>query len=182
MANEEVFIVDVLSLVTAAMQVEVVPNTIPATYRTINFNPGNNRQILDNLASLDAYSLSNLKYPLCAVVMPFQEKSGSGFLEVIFPRIVFANLTKTNTGTEKVLDKYDSLGVFKTILRPCLRQFIQKLAWSSFTSQGDPDAYEYTSREIPGQQTIGENLLNDYVDILEILNLKVIFYSQIKSC
>jgi len=181
MPVEEVFILDVLKDVSEKMQVQAYPVTNPVSYLTINFNPGTNNQILENLLSLDAAALSALKYPLFAVSMPFSEKSSLGFLEVVFPKIIFANLTKTNTGEEKVLDKYEPSGIIKTILRPCVRQFIEKLAWSQYTSQGDPDSYEFTSRDLVGRKTIGEGI-NDYVDIIEILNLKVIFYPQIKSC
>jgi hypothetical protein len=178
---EEVFIVNVLSSVIGAMIVPKYPATIPASNFTVNYEPGRTKQILDALATKDGSSLSALKYPLIAVVMPIQEKSGSGFLEVTFPRIVIAHLTKTGTNSEFVKSKYSSDGIFQNILRVCERQFIEKLAWSTYTSQGDPDAYEYERQDSPSQQPIGQGL-NDFVDITEILNLKAIFYSQIKSC
>jgi hypothetical protein len=176
----EVFIVDVLKDVVAAMQVPV-PASAPVSYFTVNYNPGRDYQIMEALKQMDGTTLGGLKYPLVAVVMPIPENYGSGYLEVTFPRVVIAYLTKTGTRTEPVLDKYNSTGVFKTILRPCLREFITKLAWSTFTNMGDPDAYEYTSKEQPCQQPIGEGL-TDYVDIIEILNLKAIIFPQIKSC
>lgn len=177
---EEVFIVDVISSVVSAMQV-AVPGSSPVSYFSINFSPGMNTQILDSLKNMDGSSLGNLKYPLVGVVMPIPEKSGSGFQEVTFSRIVIAYLTKTGTNSEYVKDKYSSDGVFKTILRPCLREFITKLAWSKYTSMGDPGAYEYTSREFPCQQPIGSGL-EDFVDTIEILNLKATIFSQIKTC
>lgn len=177
---EEVFIVDVLKSVTDAMRV-AIPGIDPVTYFQINFEPGMNSQIIESLKNYDGTSLDSLKYPLIAAVMPISEDSGSGFLEVTFPRIVIAYLTKTATNTEPVLDKYLSTGVFKTILRPCLREFINQLAWSKYTNIGDPDMYEYTSRDLPSQQKIGEGV-NDFVDIVEILNLKATIFSQIKSC
>jgi len=83
----EVFVVDVLSEVTSAMQVPVVPATNPVTYLTINYEPGRNGDIVEALARLDFASLGSLKYPLIAVVMPIPERNSLGFLEVTFPRI-----------------------------------------------------------------------------------------------
>lgn len=177
---EEIFVVDILQSVTQAMRVRV-PDVTPITYFNIVYQPGRNTQIIEALKLLDCGEINNLKYPLIAVVMPISEKNGSGFTEVTFPRIVIANLTKTNTGSEFVIDKYSSDGVFKTILRPCLREFINRFAWSIYTNMGDPDAYDYTVKESPCQQPIGEGL-TDFVDIIEILNLKATIFSQIKTC
>lgn len=178
--NTEVFIIDVLKSVIQGMQV-AIPGSNPVSNFIVNFEPGRSTQIIESLKNLDMASLSSLKYPMIAAVLPISERNGSGFLEVTFPRIVIAHLTKTGTGTETVLDKYDSEGVFKTILRPILREFIRRLAWSTFTNMGDPDAYEFEYREQPCQQTIGTGL-SDYVDIIEVLNLKATIFSQIKSC
>lgn len=175
---EEVFIVDVIKYAVGDMEVK-----IPGldTIFTINYEPGRNDQILAHLKSLDKASLSQLKYPLIAAVMPISEDHGSGWTQVTIPRIVIAYLTNTGKSTEYVIDKYSSDGVFKTILRPCKNEFITRLAWSTYTNMGDPDMYEYTYRELPCQQTIGEGL-NDFVDIIEILNLKIQIYTQIKTC
>lgn len=180
-SEEEVFIVDVLTSVITDMKVPVLPLAEPVSYLTINFEPGRNNDIIDALMALDKNQTSELKYPLIAAVMPIPERNSSGFLEITFPRIVIANLTKTNTGTEKIPDKYSSDGVFKTILRPCLREFIKQLAFSIYTGMGDPEMYEYTMRELPSKQTVAEQLPNDFVDIIEILNLKVIL-NHLKNC
>jgi len=59
---------------------------------------------------------------------------------------------------------------------------MKRLAFSVHTGMGDPDMYEYTYKELPSQQTLAEQLPNDYVDIIEILDLKATIFSQIKSC
>lgn len=177
----EVFIPDVIQSVVSAMRVPVYPATNPVTYYTINYQPGRHIQIIDALKSLSGGSLDSLKYPLIAVVMPIPEDSGSGFLEVTFREIVIAYLTKTGTNSEKVMDKYSSDGVFKNILKPCLREFIKNLAFSTFTNMGDPDAYEFTFEENPSQQPIGQGM-TDYVDIIKILNLKATIFSKIITC
>lgn len=178
--TEEVFIPEVIQSVVDAMKVAIY-NSSEKQFLSINYEPGRNQQIIDSLNNKNGTQLDALKYPLIAMVMPIPERLGSGFLEVTFPRIVIAHLTKTGTNSENVLSKYDSQGVLKTILRPCLREFLNQLAWSKYTNMGDPDAYEGTVRENLSQQPIGEGL-SDYVDIIEILNLKAIIFPQIKTC
>lgn len=177
-----VYISDVLSSVCSNMKVQD-PSKDAGNYFDINYEPGFNIQIIDSLIvkTEGGLDIQSKKYPLLAAVMPIPEKSGSGFLEVTFPRIVIAYYTKTGEGSEPVIQKYNSDGVFKTILGPCLKEFIKRLAHSVYTSQGDPDAYEYTSKHLPSTQPIGDGL-KDFVDIIEISNLKTIIYSSIKSC
>lgn len=177
----EVYVIDVLQSVISAMQVADPANI--GQFLSINFQPGRNTQILDSLRRMDLDSLGGEKYPLIAVQMPISEStiSPTNNVEITFPRIVIAYLTKTSTGSEYVIERYDSDGVFKTILRPCLREFIIRLAQSLFTNMGDPDMYDFVSRDSPSQQPIGEGL-NDFVDTIEILNLKVTIFSTIKTC
>ncbi len=176
----EVFIPEVLKAIVTAMVVPVV-GSAPAANWTVQFDAGRNKQILHALAMKDGTSLGELKYPLVAAVMPIPQKMGSGFAEVTFPRIVIAHLTKTGTNLEYVMDKYNSGSVIKDILRPCYIEFMNRLAWSTYTNMGDPAAYEHTYFENPSQQPIGEGL-TDFVDIVEILNLKAIIFPQIKTC
>jgi len=182
MPIEEVFVVDVLDSVVDAMVVPII-GSAPAANWSINFEPGLNFQIIEALKAKDGTTYGGLKYPLIAVVMPIPERnSGSGFWEVTFPRIVFAYLTKSGKNTEFVKDKYSSTGVLKEILRPVFREFMNRLAWSTFTNMGDPDAYEYTYRELLSQQQLSDQLPNDFVEIIEVTNLKVTIFSQIKTC
>lgn len=181
MPVEEVFAVDILSLAVAAMVVPII-DSAPAANWNINFEPGLDYQIIEALQAKDGTSYGGLKYPLIAAVMPIRERSGSGFLEITFPRIVIAHLTKTGKNTEFVKEKYSSTGVLKTILRPCFRELMNRIAWSTYTNQGDPEAYEYTYRELLSQQEIADQLPNDFVEIIEVTNLKVITFHQIKTC
>lgn len=177
--NQDVYVMDVIWRVVSAMQVQIYGKPV-GQFFTINFNPGRNEQIVTALENADGTTLMGLKYPMCAVKMPFTIKSGSGFYEVKFPEIVFAYLTQTNEGHETVLQKYNLSGNFKTVLYPCANEFIKRLAWSTFTSQGDPDVYPFSLREFPGQFLASK--INDSVDILKIVDLEAIIYPQIKTC
>ena len=179
MSSQPFYLVDIVADVVSAMKVQN-PLLSLGTFLPINFEPGRSIQILQALAEKDSSTtLKDLKYPLVAMVMPVPETLGSGFIKVKIPRIVFAYLTKTGTDSENVLDKYDSDGVFKKYLYPCYYEFLRRLAWSIHTNMGDPEAYVHTKIDNPSQQPIGEGL-NDYVDILEIQNLEIIFnYTKI---
>lgn len=179
--EQPVYIVDVLRLVGSVMKVPKFPVAIPTENFVINVDFGSPYQILEQLISKENSSFDKFKYPLLAFVMPIPEKNESGFIEVSFPRIVFAYLTKTGTNTELVLDKYSSDGVIKNILYPMVKEFIRNLAFSTFTLMGDPDMYAYTATVYASQQPIGKGL-NDFVDIIELTNLKATFFSTIKFC
>lgn len=178
--NTEVYVMDVLSSVFAAMQVQIYGKPVGTFYK-INFNPGRSDQIIASLLSYDGTSLGGEKYPLAAVAMPYNEDHGNGFLELTFPKIVFATLVQTGTVDEPVFDKYGLTGNFPTVLRPCVTEFIKRLAWSTFTNMGDPDMYPFTLREVPGQPIKKDNAI-DIVDYLEVLNLKATIFPQIKTC
>jgi len=177
---EEVFIIDVLKSVCENIVLKKIGIT-PDEFYEINYEPGTATQIIDSLITDGNNNLSEKKYPLIASVMPITERNSLGQLEVTIPRIIIAYYTKTNTNTELVLEKYNSDGILKTILRPLLREFLKNLAFSTYTLYGDPDMYDYEYKELLSQQIQKEGL-NDFVDIIEINNLKIIIFSQIKSC
>lgn len=178
--NTDIYAIDVLQSVFSAMKVQIYGKAV-GQFHFINFNPGRSDQIIKALLDKDGTTLAGEKYPLAAVVMPFDEVNGDGFSEVTFPKIVFAYLTENGGVDEPVLDKYSLTGTFKTVLLPCVTEFIKRLAWSTFTNMGDPSMYPFTLREVPGQPVRKENMA-EVVDVVEVLNLKATIFSQIKTC
>lgn len=176
------YLVDVMISVVGAMRVEILPSTIPKSYMTINYEPGKSNQIIQSLSTLDnTTTLKATKYPLLAMLMPVQEKRGYEiYSEVNIEKIVIAYLTKSGEGSEFVKDKYASDGVFKTVLHPCEKEFLIQLARNPNINGGDPNAFEYTRMDIPGDVPLTENT-NDFVDSIEIRNLKLIL-TQTKNC
>ena len=172
--KENVILVDIMTEVIQSMS---VPNVAP-----VNYVPGRNAQILKALQQLDnSITLKGLKYPLIAMLMPVREKRGVEFYaSVRIPRIVIAHLTKSGDGNESVLEKYNSDGVFKTILYPCYYEFLKRLAFHRLTNCQDPDSIIHEKMDNPGQQPVGENS-NDYIDSIEILNLEITL-NQFKTC
>lgn len=182
MPTSPLYLVDVMIAVVDAMRVEILPATVPKTYMTVHYEPGKSNQIIQSLSTLDnTTTLKGTKYPLLAMLMPVPEKRGGEFYsEVIIDKIVIAHLTKTGEGSEPVKDKYASDGVFKRVLHPAEEQFLIQLAKHPNVNMGDFNAFEYTRMDIPGDVPLTENT-NDFVDSIEIRNLKLIL-TQSKNC
>ncbi len=167
--------------VVASMQV-VNPVADPSANFVINYEPGRSIQILRSINELDnSITLKGLVYPLFAMLMPIRERRGSGFYaEVTIPRIVIATLTQTGMGTEAVLNKYESSGTFKTVLYPLYYEFLKQLGRCKNILGSDPNYFEHTKMDNPGQQPVGEGS-SDYIDSIEILDLKLTLI-QTKTC
>lgn len=172
---------DMFVEIASLMAVPDVLATVPTNF-SINYEPGKNSQIIASLAALDkSEDMKGLKYPLIAVNFPVDEVHEDGFLiRVKIQKLIFAYITKTNTGTEDVKEKYNSAGIFKTVLYPCYYEFFKWLARSKYTSIGDPFMFKHTKRDNPSDMKLSDEV-TDHVDILEILNLEIIL-NQIKTC
>ena len=174
-------LINILQDCVGAIQVPD-PNN-PSSNLVINYQAGRSIQIITDLISKDnAPSQKGLKYPLFALIVPVKEKrGGDGFYsDVKISRIVIMYSTKTDTGTETVLSKYSSDGVFATVLRPIYVQFLQQLAINPFVNIQDADLIVHTYMENPCQQPVGEGI-TDYVDSIELFGLEFIL-NQIKNC
>ena len=172
-------LVEVIKDVVSNMRVPIV-GTSPMEYHNINYQPGLTNQIVEALLANDnSISLKELKYPLIAVVLPVKEKRGGpNYSEAKLPRVVFANLTETNTESEKVLDKYSSTGVFKTILIPMYREFFIQLAKHPLTNIGEWESIKHYYSEWPFQLPVSQGV-TDYVDSIEVLDLEINLNKQI---
>jgi len=178
MPTSDVVLVDVIQSVIGAM---IVANPAGGNF-TMNYEPGRSFDIIKSLGADDnSITYKGVKYPLFAMLMPIREKKGEfGFAgRVVIPRIVIATLTKTVTGEEPILNKYDSAGTFKTILYPLYNEFLKRLAASPNVSGSDPNAFIHEKMDNPGQQV--EQSTTDYIDSIEILNLELILLN-IKTC
>lgn len=174
--REDVVLVDIFQDIVSAME-------LPSGINQLNYEPGMWYQILNELTDLDnSITLKGIKFPLFAMQMPIKERRGEqipGYAKVTIPRIVIANLTKTGTGTERVLDKYDSDGNFKTVLYPLYYEFLKRLSRSTSVINNDPENFIHTKMDVAGIKTT-ENT-NDFIDSIEILDLEINL-RQIKTC
>ena len=164
-----------------AVVVDVIREVVESiTVKQCYFDAGRTIQILKGIAMKDnSMSLKNSKYPLVAMMMPFDERRGSGlyYSTVTIPRIIISTITKSN---DLVLQKYESSGTYKTVLYPVYNEFFKRLGAHPNIIGQDPDSFPHIKRDNPGQQPIGQGL-TDYIDSIEILNLELIL-QQIKTC
>lgn len=175
--TQDIVIVDIISSIISSMKVQD-PAKSAGNYLSINYEPGRILQILKSLTDLDnSISLKNNKYPLIAMVMPVKEQFGGGYPIIIIDRIVIAQITNS---TDDVFTRYQAGGTFKSILYPCYKEFMYQLSASKFTVNGDVVNFQHTKIDSPGVQPIGKGM-SDYVDTIEILNLKIIL-NLIKTC
>lgn len=158
------------------------PSKQEGTMFEINFQIGNPNQILYSLENTgtSGNTIKNKKYPLIALKTPIHESKGDYFNEVKIDRIIIAHLTKTDTGTENVIDKYSVDGVYLKILYPIYDAILEKIANHPYSCVNDKFAIVHDKDDIPSDQVIGQGL-DDYVDIIEITNLKILF-NKIQNC
>lgn len=147
---------------------------------SVQFDAGSELDIINQLSLKDESNsnLRNLKYPLIAAKLPILHKVGTGLERVRIPRIIIAHLS-TREFTP-VMERFASNEVFKTVLQPVYIKFLQQLAKSKWTSISDPDAIEHSWFFSAGQQKVAEGL-NDYVDIIEILNMEF-YLNNLQNC
>lgn len=174
--KEALILVDVINAVVSSMTV--------AGVSYINFEPGRSIQIMKSLDDANnSITYKGTKYPLIAMLLPSPTRRGKsilGYGMVTIPRIVIATLVKDPDGMQSVLKRFEVGGTFKDILYPCYYEFLIRTAQSPNVIGGDPESFEHTFLDNPGQQPIGEGL-TDYVDSVEILNLQLNL-SQLKTC
>jgi len=176
---EDVVLVDVIQSVVDSMEVQIPEES--ANF-VVHYEPGRSYDIIKSISGLDnSITYKDVKYPLFAMLMPIPEKRGETgyYAEVTIPRIIIAYLTKTGGGEEGILEKYNSAGVFKTILYPLYKEFFKRLGLCTSINTSDPDDFEHTKMDNPGQQV--EASTNDFIDSIEILNLKFILLNK-KTC
>lgn len=146
----------------------------------INFDAGRDMDILNQLSLKDESfsNLFNLKYPLIAVRLPILHKVGTGYETIRIPRIVIAMLATREHSA--VMPRFSEQEVFRNVLQPIYKQFLKYIAASKWTALLDPNYIPHSYFYSPGVQPIGSGL-NDYVDIIEILNMELLI-NNIQNC
>jgi len=182
----EIYVIDIIQKVVQDITPDVLPIiqqretdalNIPSLIQTINFQPGGSvDELIQTLAQDDkSESMKMLKYPLVWLVQDFPETQGMqpGFYAETTLNIVIAHQT---TATYKITDRYKY--VFKPVLYPIYGALMEGLAASDMINQNDPQIIQRVKwdRAYWGRKTVGGNdgnKLNDYVDAIDITNLKL---------
>lgn len=159
--------------------VNILKDVVDSMTITANYQPGRVQQILDALIALGYSPISKTdKYPLIAVSTPIFESRGDGFYsEVHIPRIAIATITREEYS---VIKRFEPGGTYDAILYPLYFEFLKRLARNKFVVGKDPDMLSHKKADNPGNQPLAKDL-NDYVDIIEIIDLKFLIVQQ-KIC
>lgn len=175
MTAAPLYIVDIMrEVVTAADAV-----LFPTLGRHLFYTHGRGVQVQAKLQQLnDAIQPSTRasRWPLVALFQDFRQDMGAGYYaNTRLPSLVIATLTDS---TDETPDRY--LKTFKPVLYPIYQELLRQLARHPNVVGGDPGAFVHSLWERPGNPPKG-NVLNEYVDALEIEGLQLTI-KQIKKC
>ncbi len=152
-----------------AVDFGLLPDKVTPAPKVVYFMHGNEKEIMTTLQSMtDAPATKNAKYPLVALFRDIQEEviqQRNGLSIKCKPHLAIFNLTdKTYRAEERKVKSFDK------VLQPIFEEFIRQLTKSK--AFGMPlvkdmfikkwDCYFY------GTQKAQANVLNDYVDAIEI--------------
>lgn len=185
--QKPVYIVDIIGSVVQAVQTEVLAtiqqnerNALGNTLiQNINYQYGHFRELISTLAQWDADASQQLqlqKYPLVFVVQDFKEQRGktAGVYADVSLNIVVCHQTDPNY---KVTDRMAN--VFKPVLYPIYYSLMKQLSKASLTFAASPDliSHDKWDRAFWGTTKLNagndKNMLNDYVDAIDIQNLSL---------
>jgi hypothetical protein len=141
----------------------------------IDYQYGHVQELLETLSQMTKSKEEYLKkYPLAWLVQDFEEVRGDGaYYSDVSLNIIIAHQTNKDY---KITDRMAN--VFKPVLYPIYYTFLQELASSKWIVQGSIDSIEHTKidRSYWGSNPVDGNkgnVLTDYVDAIEIQNLKL---------
>lgn len=145
----------------------------------IRYSKSSYEELIETLAQADTTSRVDVgmysKYPLIHLVQDVSVKRGEdiGLYGTANLNLVFIHQTEQ---TYKIEGR--DANVFKPVLWPMYYQFMASLANSGWTFGNDTGEYKHTvtKRAFWGTRkltTSGKNMLNDYVDAIEVNNLQV---------
>lgn len=155
----------------------------PSLIKSIRYSKSSYQELVENLAQADKGGGQFIfdKYPLIHLVQDVTVQRGRvvGSFGEANLNIVFVHQT---VDTYKVEDR--DAKVFKPVLWPIYYEFLHQLWRSGWTTGNDVGEYQHdvTKHSFWGtrQLSAGKNKLNDYVDAIEIQNLKIKF--NFKNC
>lgn len=174
---------DAMRVVVAATEAAVILDDtldwgiIP---KKVYFMHGHEKEVVNVLQSMTnaGAPIKNEKYPLIILFEDIREKlrrSLNGWTTSFKCRLVICTLTSPTLRADQRLEQN-----FKPILLPIFEEFIRQISRSKLFNQPTVEDMEITkwNRYYWGSQPVDKNILNDYIDAVEIesisLNLKTI--------
>lgn len=159
-----------------ANEKEALGNETDSLIQTIDYQHGHKKELIETLFQMDkSEEERELKYPLVYLVQDFAEERGknaSTYAEVSL-NVIIAHHTNNQY---KISDREEK--VFKPVLYPIYDEFLNQLAKHSQIHDAHPTMIPHrkTDRSYWGRISVGgndQNKLNDYLDAIEIENLKL---------
>ncbi|GAC1392813.1 MAG: hypothetical protein NVSMB46_09590 [Candidatus Saccharimonadales bacterium] len=180
-----VYIPDIIGDVVKATQDKVLSQIQAAEtlalgssmIQQIRYSKSSFDELIETLAQADGSKDERFnKYPLIHLVRDFPEDRGqdAGVYATATLGIVFIHQT---VNTYKIDDRDEK--VFKPVLIPIYEEFLRQLWKSSWTFGNDKGQYKHRkiNRAFWGNRNLqgAKNMLNDYVDAIEVINLQLKF-------
>ena len=181
MRPQPVYIVDIIGEVVARTEAAVLAELqlADSTITGINYQYGGYKEITDTLTQMTKANAP--KYPLFYLYMPFEEDKGSDVgLDQTSPlRIIIGMWSEPNP---KANERY--LQNFKKILYPVYLEFLNQLNLDSRFLTQSAELIPHRKTDWPywggDNPPEGANPFNDWVDVIEIKNLRLQTY--LKNC
>jgi hypothetical protein len=178
--SNAMYIVDIIGSIVDAVRADYTPPTIFSGNAPF-YMYGHPLEIINTLSQKDKHSkLKYQKYPLIALFQDFEETKGQNqaINTDVSLNIVIAVNTDKNYNSE---ERYTN--TFKTVLYPLYDLFLEKLAASNYfaATQGSI-SHRKTDRVYWGAQGTERNIFNDYLDAIELTNLELSVYNNVKIC
>jgi hypothetical protein len=145
-------------------RVNTILSSRPNNPLSVFYAFGHHAEVVRLLTEKDGNPNKPAKYPLVWLVTPFKEESVPGeYVSVSELRLILANDTVQTYSMEERRDN-----VFIPILYLILAYLLEELKNSKdFVTKGEP-AYEKTDLQYARVDSTGTNLLNDFVDVIDL--------------
>lgn len=152
----------------------LVQRTSAALNRPVYYDFGHYLVVENNLILKDqSITLQNAKYPLIWLVMDFQESVGPQFID-ISPSLIIATSTDVNYTMEERRDNS-----FLPVLYPIYYELLRQISLTSDFRMPAIGKIIHTKIDRPywgiqsGQGNGERNMFHDYIDAIEVKNLKL---------
>jgi hypothetical protein len=162
---KSLFVVDIMGIIVA--------NVATALGKSVHYQYGSIEEINQNLLELTTNGLQSIdKYPIVALITDFEQDKNTGETNVYCEanlRMIIFNITD---------NKYKSFDRtthnFIPTLYPIYEELINQIEISPYVYSGfNGVTHTQTDRYYWGRSQETKNLLGDYIDAIELTNLKV---------
>lgn len=181
--SDAVYIVDIIGSIVDDVRADYTP---PSGYNESApfYMYGHPLEIIQTLSQKDKHStLKYQKYPLIALFQDFEERKGASQAvnsDVSLNIVIAVNTDKNYRSDQRYTN------TFKTILYPLYNLFLEKIAASNHFGVTEGNiSHTKTDRVYWGKQGLygnEGNIFNDYLDAIELTNLELSIFNNVKIC